>query len=132
MTQLYLYRHTMTKRVTLGLLVLNGEPLACTLEEPWQNNKPQISCIPEGTYDCIPHSGARFKNVWRLEDVPNRSDVLIHNGNTLDHTEGCILVGSNIGEILGQPAVLNSKVTLNKLREILPKEFRLTIKNLKG
>jgi Family of unknown function (DUF5675) len=127
---IHLHRFKQDASGTFGLMVLENEPLCVTCEDPWNDNKPNISCIPEGTYQCVPHDGAKYKNVWRLENVPGRDAILIHNGNTTNNTEGCILVGSALGYLIGKPAVLNSVMTLNKLRKILPDNFTLTITNL--
>lgn len=125
-----LWRGKETAIGTLGTLTLRGKTLCYTLEEPWRNNAPgnphaeTESCIPEGRYYCVPHNGARFKNVWRLLNVPGREAILIHAGNTLKDTEGCILVGM-------RPApngVAESQAALNMLRRELPPEFWLEVK----
>jgi len=112
---------------TQGEMLFKNEIVAYTLEKPWRDNINYISCIPEGTYKCIKHSGDKFKNVWILLDVPGRDTVLLHNGNFITDTVGCILVGENFGIFKGLPTVTNSVPTLNKLRTILPKEFNLKI-----
>lgn len=118
-----LIRIAMTPRVTLGVLKLDDMPLCVTLEDPWNNNKRGVSCIPTGVYKCVPHSGPKYKNVWRLENVPGRDAILIHAGNSTKDTEGCILVGSEFsGEI-----ILRSQLALDKLRAMLPREFMLTV-----
>lgn len=112
---------------TFGVLVYKNRPICVTCEDPWEDNKPNISCIPTGTYNVIPHSGDRFKGVWEITMVPGRKAVLIHNGNTIKDTHGCILVGSQFGDLDGLPSVNGSVMALNKLRGILPKEFKLVI-----
>lgn len=108
-------------------MYLNGEFLCFTLEDPDNNNHQGDSCIPFGTYDCIPHDGPKFKNVWEVTNVPNRGAILIHSGNTINDTHGCILVGKKRGFIQDLPAVLESKAALEELREKLPHTFQLTI-----
>lgn len=131
--QVNLYRHTQDKDCTRGVMLLNELPICVTLEEPWQDNAPMVSCIPAGTYKCVKYSSTAHPDVWELQNVPNRTKILIHNGNTLRDTMGCILVGNQTGLIAGAQAVLNSKKTLNKLRKILPDNFTLTIFNpMKG
>lgn len=122
-----LHRSIQNEHGTFGVLSMEGKPLCVTLELPWKQNKPKVSCIPEGIYHCVPHSGQRFSNVWRLLDVPGRDSILIHAGNTVDDIQGCILVGMSFGEIKGKPAVLQSQDALDMLRRKLPKEFTLQV-----
>lgn len=123
---------------TLGIIYdAMWSPLCFTLEEPWKDNKKGISCIPTGTYKCVPHNGTRFKDVWRLENVPNRKAILIHNGNTTDDIEGCILTGKYFGKLRGKKAVMSSQIALNQLKVFVGrggdkvlKSFELEIVNL--
>jgi hypothetical protein len=115
---------------TLGELLDPSSIHVCyTCELPWLNNTPDQSCIPVGTYTCGPHNTPDHPNVWELANVPGRSGVLIHNGNTEKDSLGCIIVGSAKGTLNGLPAVLNSDVTLNMLRQKLPQQFLLVIQN---
>lgn len=112
---------------TFGNIIMDGERLCVTCEDPWDDNAKGKSCIPAGIYQCKKHSGAKYQDVWEVCNVPNRTAILIHNGNTIDDTQGCILVGSQFGTINGKQAVLNSKKTLEMLRATLPDEFILHI-----
>lgn len=114
---------------TFGALHMDGQPLCVTLEDPWNDNKKNISCIPTGIYDCKKFSGAKYKDVWILENVPNRSYILIHAGNTQLDTQGCILVGKEFGNLRGRHAILRSKAALDLLRYHLPDEFTITIRS---
>ena len=105
-----------------------GTHICYTCELPWLDNQPQISCIPIGEYQVIPHNSPKHPNVWEISNVPSRSAILIHEGNTEDDVEGCVCVGDEIGEIDGLPAVLHSVSTLNMLRQKLPPSFPLIIK----
>lgn len=123
-----LVRTSYSPQGTFGMLHnKDGIPICVTLEEPWKDNQRKASCIPTGVYHCVTHNGEKFKGVWRLENVKDRDAILIHAGNTLDDTEGCILVGSRNGSLHGKPAVLDSKNTLNQLRGILGDAFDLEI-----
>lgn len=114
---------------TFGRLIEHGLHLCYTCEDPWNNNQQGMSCIPEGLYTCSPHSGPKYQNVWQVEGVPGRSAILVHQGNTIDDTQGCILVGASLGEVKGKPAVTGSRVALDKLREHLPMVFKLEVVN---
>lgn len=80
---------------TTGELLVEGEHFCWTLELPWRDNAPGISCIPLGAYGVFMTLSTRFKREMpRLIGVPGRLGVLIHSGNTDHDTEGCILVGN--------------------------------------
>lgn len=97
-----------------------------TIERPWLDNKPNVSCIPEGVYNCEPFSGNRFKGVWILNDVPDRTYILIHAGNYAKDVQGCIAVGQYLSD--SQFMVMNSRHAINELRKLLPDEFQIKIK----
>src|SRR4051794_23570794 len=82
-------------RVTLGALCDDAtrKSLAATLELPWKGNLHGISCIPAGTYLCkLRFSPKHKRDVYQVQDVPDRDNVEIHIGNTVDDTEGCVIV----------------------------------------
>lgn len=117
---------------TLGMLYIEGwKSLApiYTLEEPWKNNEKKISCIPSGVYECATHNSIKFSEVWKLENVPERTAILIHSGNTTDDIEGCILVGLDHGMLNKKRAVLRSRDALAVLRAAIGahNSFQLTI-----
>lgn len=73
------------------------------------------------------YSSAKYPDVWVIKNVPNRSAILIHWGNTTKDTEGCVLCGEYFTDFSGNPGIANSRLTFEKLRKILPKEFILDI-----
>ena len=101
-----------------------------TLENPWKNNGPCVSCIPEGEYTCRPHNGTKYRDTWEVKDVEGRSAILFHAGNTEPDTKGCILPGSFIGNLGGERAVLSSRQAMEKLRGYigLTRSFTLNVK----
>ncbi len=131
-----LRRITQSNFGTFGMLLdEDGEPLCFTCEEPWKGNAPRVSCIPPGPnspsarYECGPHDTERFPGVWAVTGVPGRTAILIHAGNTIKDTQGCILVGTSF---LRNPdysvyGVADSRRALNRLRDLLPDYFTLTV-----
>lgn len=97
-----------------GVLLLDGKPLAFTLELPWAGNERRKSCIPTGDYTLSPYNSKKFGSVWLVEDVPGRTGILIHAGNTVSDTSGCILVGLQAS----LSALQRSKDALAALRAI--------------
>ena len=101
-----------------------------TLELPWKDNARQESCIPEGTYPLIKRQSGKYHEHFHVQDVPGRDMILIHAGNTPKDTYGCIIIGSDFGDIDkdGRMDVIASVRALSKLYEILDDENTLTIK----
>jgi len=122
--EIILKRISCSKIGTHGVLLLAQRPLCLTLELPWRDNERSLSCIPVGVYDCVKYDGSRFRDVFYVRDVPGRSGILIHAGNSLDDTSGCILVG----QIFTPTGLLNSRLAMASLNAILPDRFNLNIK----
>ena len=72
------------------------------------------SAIPEGRYPIVITFSPTFK-MWLplLVNVPMFSGIRIHAGNTVNDTQGCILVGLN----LKKGMVLNSRKYVNIVKE---------------
>ena len=102
---------------TLGVLSGKDGVICHTLENPWKDNKRNVSCIPEGEYECKPYNSPKYPEVWELQHVKDRSKILIHAGNFEHDTQGCILVGRAIKDYKRDKMVTSSVNTLNELRE---------------
>lgn len=116
----YLFRRYYPSWTQGWLLV--GDLLLRTLELPWEENKSNISCIPPGEYQTsyLPRSSSgKYRKVWHLLETPGRFGILIHNGNVVEHTRGCILVGERHGTLAGKPAVLSSRTGMRKMLDIV-------------
>ena len=115
----YLFRMRSHDEGTEGILVSNS--FACkTLELPWRDNERSISCIPAGEYKTIIRVSPKYGRCYWVTNVEGRSWILIHSGNWAGdvkkgfktHVNGCILLGKKFGDLLGQRAVLNSRITV--------------------
>jgi len=110
---LLIIRDTFTKESTIGKLFINGESFCDTLENPWLDNKRNVSCIPEGQYKVrlrlARESATRDYLHLLVQDVPNRDWILFHRGNTAKDTSGCILVGNG----REQDIVENSRLAMD-------------------
>jgi hypothetical protein len=103
-----LTRTAYLKEGTTGQILDNeGRPICLTLERPWENNEPNISCVPTGIYEMeldMRHPGKKTQRlVWELRGVKGRTQIQIHPGNKISHSLGCILPASTLttqGEIL--------------------------------
>lgn len=125
-----LIRRYYYKECIVGELILKDK-IFYTLELPWLNNQKNISCIPKGIYSVFPlnkSASGKYSDVYHIINVKNRTDILIHSGNTYKDTQGCVLLGKRKGFLGKFPAVLNSKTGLFEFNNLLEKKpFQLII-----
>lgn len=126
----FLVRDYVGRDCVMGRLIVDGKAFE-TLERPWVNNTRNKSCIPSDTYPCyfMPRSASgKYRNVYHVKGVLGRSGILVHNGNIVRHTKGCLLVGKRRGWLSKRRAVLNSKSAMRELVKTIGKEpFNLMI-----
>jgi hypothetical protein len=117
---------------TFGIMHVDGT-IYHTLELPNRNNLPEVSRIPEGTYQVNWEPSPRLgRNTYRLVSVPGRSGILFHPANFAgDKTKGlrcelngCIALGflkSTLPGFSGKPqkAILSSREAMKKFEEHL-------------
>lgn len=117
-----------TANETFGMLTADViDTHIFTIERPWLDNQNGISCIPIGTYECEQFDSPSKGDVWLLKGTGKRSMIEIHSANFAHELRGCIAPGDSMGSIKGVAAVLNSKPTMERLKEILPDKFTLII-----
>jgi hypothetical protein len=108
-----LIRYCYASKYTLGFFETEPGETFYTVERPWLNNAPNVSCIPEGRYVCLPYNSPRFPNTLQVKNVANRTHILFHAGNTSDDVKGCIALG-----LTSNPSgVVNSRKAMEKFRE---------------
>lgn len=119
---------------TLGVMLIDGVPVAWTLEDEYRTKKVMSETrIPAGTYkiglrtegDHHDKYGRRalyghdiaamHKGMLELKDVPNFQYILIHIGNTDKDTAGCILVGTSPSPVDGKLSVVNSVIAYKRV-----------------
>lgn len=116
------------------LLVDNNNNLILqlqTLERPWIFNERKISCIPTGQYLVKRHVSPKFGQCFKVQDVKGRSDILVHSGNVVKDTFGCILVGLTNGSVddSSSAMICNSRKAMAVLLALIDKEIVLHIRN---
>ena len=121
-----------------GDLVIEDGWNCKTGELPWRDNQRNISCIPQGVYICKWIFSPKHGGCYELQNVPNRSNIQIHSANFCGDEElelrcellGCIALGSDIGKLYGQLAVLNSRTITHTFNSHMGGlDFELTIKD---
>lgn len=99
MKRLTLTRTSRGVGYTTGILHEKGNILCYTLEPQWRDlvHEKKVmgrTAIPEGTYQIRMSPSKKFRRMMPyLMEVPNFTGVMIHPGNRVEDTEGCILVG---------------------------------------
>ncbi|MBS1565314.1 MAG: hypothetical protein JST39_13050, partial [Bacteroidetes bacterium] len=74
-------RRTYLPGGTNGEIISSGVRVCYTIELPWLDNLPQVSCIPEGRYELKKRYSPKFKNHLQVANVPGRDYILIHPAN---------------------------------------------------
>ena len=110
---------------TIGKLYVDNEYLCDTLEPSITAcNHPAVSF---GTYKVNLVWSPKFNRYMLRVEVPGRSGILFHAGNTQDDTLGCLLLGEN--KVVGR--VLNSRkyveILRNKVIEAMNKQNTLVL-----
>lgn len=145
--KLTLKRIALRPTYTIGKLYIDGTYFCDTCEDRVRDNNKDgdlndigegkvysKTAIPYGTYKVTmnvqsPKFSRRATYAWckgylpRLLNVPHFEGILIHAGNTAEHSAGCILVGEN--KVVGQ--VINSMATLKRLLRIIGGAEDITI-----
>ena len=103
---------------TIGVMTTARGNIYATVERPWKGNSVNVSCIPKGTYLCKNnHDSPKFGKTISVTGVVGRSHILMHVGNFVDDSLGCILVNSYFNSNCEGS---QSRVALEKLMAELP------------
>lgn len=121
---------------TQGMLVGEGCKFF-TIEQPWNNNLNDQSCVPDGDYQLIPYQSPKHGATWILANkqlgvygignvIPKaRYYCELHSSNWASQLKGCIALGLDdkpmvdptSGDIA--PAIESSKTAIAQLLSVL-------------
>lgn len=137
-----LQRVSLTREGTYGnLLDENFIPFMLTVERRWNDNKSctcnqrpcvcDSSCIPAGIYKCRKYKRSNGQITFEILHVPNRTDILMHVGNTREDSNGCIMYGLQWGDVNGIHGVHKSRDAFKSFMQRFKKydEFIIFILN---
>ncbi len=93
---------------TISVVKVDDEFVCFCLEDgPREIKVKHETRIAGGTYNLKRRTWGKFYErykrryghqfVWEVDKVPGFSDILIHTGNSVDHTSGCLILGCMIG-----------------------------------
>lgn len=92
---------------TIGRLTTDlGEIICYTIERPWAENRPSVSCVPEGVYSVERYASPKFGDsliihspslgVGKYKGESDRYGILFHAANTASQLKGCIAPGKDV------------------------------------
>ena len=126
--KLTLERFAYLPKRALGKLILHEQSRPTpddltfyTIERPWLDNRPNVSCIPDGTYTMrrfFDVQGYRSSKridtefVWEICDVPGRTVILVHVANYEHNVKGCVGLGTN--QLDGFAGVSSSRTAIKR------------------
>jgi hypothetical protein len=88
----------------IGVLTIDGKADCFTLQP---DERDQHFSIPVGNYLCKRFHGTKYPDTFEI-CIPGHTALLFHAGNREEDTDGCILLGEEVGELNGKRAVLAS------------------------
>lgn len=112
---------------TRGTLYIPRVGFTCKmLELPWRDNRPNLSCIPAGEYECRFVHSPKYGPIYQIMNVPGRTHVLMHWGNVAGdkllnyrtHSAGCQLLGRYHGVHQGQWFLSHSRTTVREFHHV--------------
>ena len=134
-------RQVFTDKSTIGSLYVNDVFFCYTLEDKDRGLEQSqslimiqakklfgITAIPYGNYPLIVNKSPKFGRLLpRLQGIKGFDGVLIHRGNSAEHSHGCILVGYK----KGTDCIMESTKAEADLITILQRESTHTIEIVK-
>ena len=106
-----------------------------TLERPWLNDQPDISCIPEGVYTFEYHNTPHLPDCWVITNLKDgRSGICLHSANFVREIKGCFAAGFSFGTINGEYGIQHSDAAMSFMKQYVGRDasgkllpFSLTI-----
>lgn len=104
--ELVITRYSQTNESTLGIMTVDGKFFCYTLEDAVRTIKvPKKTAIPAGKYKLkirkeLSPLTQRYRDRYgffkyhiEIDNIPNFDFVYLHVGNTVEDTDGCVLLG---------------------------------------
>lgn len=117
-----------------GTIEHNGQFVCRTVEKGWENNAPNVSCIPAGIYHVKLHDSPSKGKCFSLSN-PNvgvtvygpsqRTHCLIHSANYPNQLQGCIAPGLKFHN--SKWGVMHSEDAMDILFDLIGDECELEI-----
>jgi len=122
-----IYRFEKTDKGTISVnLIDTGDAsynqFGYNIELPYLDNHRNVSCIPSGVYTFQKIVRADRSEAIEILNVHNRTHILVHSGNYMKDTQGCILpnISFSYTKETRTPYGITSKPQLKQIYRALP------------
>lgn len=102
----------------LGILKVLDD-IYYTIECPWKNNEPFVSCVPVGKYKVKLGTFPKHGTKYEITGVPGRTAILFHVANSVKDIQGCVGLGTSTIFSGHNPIILNSRVSIQQFMDSL-------------
>lgn len=113
-----LERQDVSAAGAFGRLLHVGEPFAVTLERTYEVPGEPVVKIPPGVHRCTRTRFIRGQYDTYEVHVFGHSRLLFHRGNYEHDSDGCILVGEEVGVLNGEKAIIHSGAAFDRFMEL--------------
>jgi len=122
-----IYRFEKTDKGTVSANLVNIDKdefnqFGYNVELPYLDNRINVSAIPSGLYSFEKRVSENRGNHFAILNVPGRTSILVHSGNYMKDTQGCILPCLDYAYTKESktPYGVTSRVALKQLFNALP------------
>lgn len=126
-TDWIIYRFEKTDKGTISANLINTgdetyNQFGYNIERPFLNNRINVSCIPEGIYNFQKVVRPNGDEAIEIMNVPGRTHILVHVGNFMKDTHGCILpnLSYSYSKETKTPYGITSKPQFKQILKALP------------
>lgn len=141
--KLELIRTNYGATATQGHMDVDGTRLF-TIEQPWNNNHQDSSCVPDGEYSLVPFLSPKHFTTWVLLNqqlgIFGYSDVIVEGGRTYcelhaanfsSQVKGCIAFGLDDKPMI-DPATGDMELAIERSKAAMKKIFSFLVPNTFG
>ncbi len=116
MRELRCIRFEKSTEGAIGLLIVKGDPFCYTLQPDGSDRRRFYTT--DGEYPIRRYSSTKYPDTFEFL-VAGHTALLFHSGNIAEDSLGCVLLGSSVGKLRDDRAVLNSGNTFRRFIEVM-------------
>ena len=115
-----LWRFPEFASTTFGLLIAPGDWRRATIELPWRDNAPNVSCIPTGDHQAFWAWSPRHGRAVYHVAAEGRAGVEVDVANWSSELRGCLAMGRKIAKFPGKGwGITNSRSSRRAFHQLM-------------